>query len=87
MPRTMVRDAYDQYLALTDATPADALRTEDEIKTVILAAGLRYEQADSRFWNRVRDEWFWGEHHRRPFRDEPEANKEYTRLANERRLR
>ena len=87
MPRTMVRDAYAQYLALTDASPTNAPRTEDEVRAAILAAGLRYEQADTSFWNRVRDEWFWGEQHRRPFRDEPGANKEYTRLANEQRLR
>ncbi|MGI8553732.1 MAG: hypothetical protein ACR2PL_23525 [Dehalococcoidia bacterium] len=87
MPRTMVRDAYAEYLALTDSSREDSLRTEDEIRAAILAAGLHYEQVKTSFWNHVRDEWFWGEHHRRPFRDRPEANKEYTRLANLRGLR
>lgn len=87
MPRTLVHDAYSQYLALTDSQPESSPRTEPEIRTAIEAAGLRYEQADAGFWNLVRDEWFWGEHHRRPFRDDADANREYSRLASLRGLR
>ncbi len=82
--RTTISEVYARYLGWCGGRAFQ--RSEREIETAIIAAGLPYEDAGSQFFDCLRPDWLAGEQDLEPFSMEAGANAEYRFLAHFRGL-
>ncbi len=77
--RTTITDVYARYLSWCG--DRQACRSALEIETVVLGAGVPYEDTGAQFFNCLRSDWISGEQDAEPFVNAAGANEEYRFLA------